>query len=72
MMVNQLRHLKQPLSNSVETLTQRVVLYDVSWQTYQASYCLIAMGDHRSSRACSTIVQVRCVLEITMPSDPHQ
>jgi Uma2 family endonuclease len=46
--------------------TQRAVLYNVSWQTYQA--LLTDMGDHRSSR----LAYDRGVLEITMPSDLHE
>lgn len=46
--------------------TQRVVLYNISWQTYQA--LLADMGDHRSSR----LAYDRGVLEITMPSDLHE
>lgn len=46
--------------------TQRVVLYNISWQTYQA--LLADTGDHRSSR----LAYDRGVLEITMPSDLHE
>lgn len=46
--------------------TQRVVLRNVSWQTYQA--LLSDMGDHRSSR----LAYDRGTLEITMPSDLHE
>jgi len=54
----------QAVPNSRDT--QRVVLHDVSWQTYQA--LLSDMGDHRSSR----LAYDRGVLEITMPSDLHE
>jgi Uma2 family endonuclease len=46
--------------------TQRVVLYNISWHTYQT--LLAEMGDHRSSR----LAYDRGVLEITMPSDLHE
>lgn len=46
--------------------TQRVVLHNISWQTYQAM--LADMGNHRSSR-----LAYDCgVLEIIMPSDLHE
>jgi Uma2 family endonuclease len=51
---------------SHQQTSQRVVLYNVSWQTYQA--LLVDMGDHRSSR-----LAYDCgVLEIIMPSDLHE
>jgi Uma2 family endonuclease len=53
-----------PLSSQGDT--QRVVLRNVSWQTYQA--LLSDMGDHRSSR----LTYDRGTLEITMPSDLHE
>ncbi|GAB4325467.1 MAG: Uma2 family endonuclease [Leptolyngbyaceae cyanobacterium] len=46
--------------------TQRVVLHNISWQTYQAM--LSDMGDHRAAR----LAYDRGVLEITMPSDLHE
>lgn len=46
--------------------TQRVVLHNISWQTYQAM--LADMGDHRAAR----LAYDRGVLEITMPSDLHE
>lgn len=46
--------------------TQRVMLHNISWQTYQA--LLAEMGDHRSSRLAFD----RGVLEIIMPSDLHE
>lgn len=46
--------------------TQRVVLHNISWQTYQA--LLADMGNHRSSR----LAYDRGVLEIIMPSDLHE
>lgn len=46
--------------------TQRIVLHNISWQTYQAM--LADMGNHRSSR----LTYDRGVLEITMPSDLHE
>jgi Uma2 family endonuclease len=45
---------------------QRVVLHNISWQTYQAM--LADMGDHRASRLAYDLG----VLEITMPSDLHE
>ncbi len=47
-------------------LTQRVILSDVSWQTYQR--LLGELGDHRSSR----LAYDQGVLEITMPSAHHE
>lgn len=47
-------------------ITQRVVLHNISWQTYQT--LLADMGNHRSSR----LAYDRGVLEITMPSDLHE
>lgn len=46
--------------------TQRVMLHDISWQTYQT--LLAEMGDHRACR----LAYDRGVLEITMPSDLHE
>ncbi len=46
--------------------TQRVVLRNISWQTYQA--LLADVGNGRSSR----LAYDRGVLEITMPSDLHE
>ncbi|MBF2050505.1 MAG: Uma2 family endonuclease [Elainella sp. C42_A2020_010] len=46
--------------------TQRVVLYNISWHTYQT--LLAEMGGHRSSR----LAYDRGVLEITVPSDLHE
>lgn len=46
--------------------TQRVVLHNISWQTYQTM--LADMGDHRAAR----LAYDRGVLEITMPSDLHE
>lgn len=46
--------------------TQRVVLHNISWQTYQA--LLADLGNHRASR----LAYDRGVLEITMPSDLHE
>ncbi len=46
--------------------TQRVMLHNISWPTYQA--LLADMGDHRASR-----LAYDCgVLEITMPSDLYE
>ena len=46
--------------------TQRVVLNNISWQTYQA--LLAELGNHRSAR-----LTYDCgVLEIAMPSDLHE
>jgi Uma2 family endonuclease len=54
------------LQNPSQENTQRVVLYNISWHTYQA--LLADMGEHRSSR----LAYDRGVLEITMPSDLHE
>ncbi len=46
--------------------TQRVILQNISWQTYKA--LLSEMGEHRAAR-----LAYDCgVLEITMPSDLHE
>jgi len=46
--------------------TQRVVLRNISWQTYQA--LLVELGNHRSAR-----LAYDCgLLEISMPSDLHE
>ncbi|MEA5468092.1 Uma2 family endonuclease [Spirulina sp. 06S082] len=47
-------------------ITQRVVLPNVSWQTYQV--LLVDLGDRRSTR----LAYDRGVLEIIMPSDIHE
>lgn len=47
-------------------LTQRVILHEVSWQTYQR--LLAELGDHRGSR----LAYDQGILEITMPSDRHE
>jgi Uma2 family endonuclease len=47
-------------------LTQRVILHDISWQTYQR--LLGELGDHRGSR----LAYDQGILEITMPSDRHE
>ncbi len=46
--------------------TQRVVLHNISWQTYQAM--LTDMGDHRAAR----LAYDHGTLEIIMPSDLHE
>ncbi|MBE9182436.1 Uma2 family endonuclease [Oculatella sp. LEGE 06141] len=55
-----------PPNTSSRRDTQRVLLRNISWQTYQA--LLSDMGDHRSSR----LAYDRGTLEITMPSDLHE
>ncbi len=51
---------------SLPLQTQRVVLNNISWQTYQV--VLAELGNHRSAR-----LAYDCgVLEITMPSDLHE
>ena len=46
--------------------TQRVVLHNISWQTYQV--LLVELGNHRSAR-----LAYDCgLLEISMPSDLHE
>ncbi len=49
-----------------QRLDQRVILYGVSWQTYQQ--LLTELGDHRNTR----LAYNQGVLEITMPSDRHE
>ncbi len=48
------------------SLTQRVTLYGISWQTY--TRILAELGDHRASR----LAYAQGVLEVTMPSDRHE
>jgi len=55
-----------PQDASSSSETQRVVLHNISWQTYQA--LLADMGNHRSSR----LAYDRGTLEISMPSDLHE
>ena len=54
------------LSYAPSSRDQRVVLHNITWQTYQA--LLADMGNHRSSR----LAYDRGVLEISMPSDLHE
>lgn len=58
--------LQNPSDQQNSQDSQRVVLYNVSWQTYQA--LLADMGDHRSSR----LAYDQGILEIIMPSDLHE
>jgi Uma2 family endonuclease len=55
-----------PLQEKPASLTQRVILYGISWQTY--TRILAELGDQRASRLAYT----HGVLEITMPSDRHE
>ncbi|MEG4322143.1 MULTISPECIES: Uma2 family endonuclease [unclassified Microcoleus] len=58
--------LVTPIKPSPETTTQRVVLSNISWQTYES--LLAEAGDKRSSRFAYS----QGVLEIIMPSDLHE
>jgi Uma2 family endonuclease len=55
-----------PTQEVPTSITQRVTLYGISWQTYQR--ILAELGDQRASRLAYT----QGVLEITMPSDRHE
>jgi Uma2 family endonuclease len=55
-----------PLENPLLTTTQRVVLQNISWQTYLT--LLAESGDRRASKFAYS----RGVLEIIMPSDLHE
>jgi Uma2 family endonuclease len=55
-----------PTQEVPTSITQRVTLHGISWQTYQR--LLVELGDQRSSR----LAYVQGVLEITMPSDRHE
>jgi Uma2 family endonuclease len=50
----------------VNSTTQRVLLHQIGWQTYQK--LLSDMGDQRSAR----LAYDRGILEISMPSDLHE
>ena len=58
--------LVTPIKPSPQKTTQRVVLSNISWQTYQS--LLAEAGDKRSSRFSYS----QGVLEIIMPSDLHE
>ncbi|WP_228057207.1 hypothetical protein [Tychonema sp. LEGE 07203] len=58
--------LVTPIKPSPETITQRIVLSNISWQTYES--LLAEAGDKRSSRFSYS----QGVLEIIMPSDLHE
>ncbi|MEG4805497.1 Uma2 family endonuclease [Microcoleus sp. ARI1-B5] len=58
--------LVTPIKPSPETTTQRIVLSNISWQTYES--LLAEAGDKRSSRFSYS----QGVLEIIMPSDLHE
>jgi Uma2 family endonuclease len=55
-----------PLQEKPASITQRVTLYGLSWQTY--TRILAELGDQRASR----LAYAHGVLEITMPSDRHE
>jgi len=55
-----------PLQDKPASITQRVTLYGISWQTY--TRILAELGDQRASR----LAYAQGVLEITMPSDRHE
>src|SRR5215831_9766910 len=54
------------LQEKPASITQRVTLYGISWQTY--TRILAELGDQRASR----LAYAQGVLEITMPSDRHE
>ena len=54
------------INPSPEKTTQRVVLSNISWQTYQS--LLTEVGDKRASR----FSYYQGILEIIMPSDLHE
>ena len=54
------------LQEKPASITQRVTLYGISWQTY--TRILTELGDQRASR----LAYAPGVLEITMPSDRHE
>ena len=58
-----------PLQEKPASITQRVTLYGIRWQTY--TRILAELGDQRASR----LAYAQGVLEITMPADrqvaPH-
>lgn len=58
--------LVTPIKPSPEKTTQRIVLSNISWQTYES--LLAEAGDKRSSRFSYS----QGVLEIIMPSDLHE
>ena len=55
-----------PTPESSASMTQRVILRRISWQTYKR--LLSELGDQRASR----LAYDQGVLEITMPSDRHE
>ncbi|HEY7494636.1 MAG TPA: Uma2 family endonuclease [Candidatus Tectomicrobia bacterium] len=55
-----------PPQEKPASITQRVTLYGISWQTY--TRILAELGDQRASR----LAYAQGVLEITMPSDRHE
>jgi Uma2 family endonuclease len=55
-----------PSQEKSASITQRVTLHGISWQTY--TRILAELGDHRASR----LAYAQGVLEITMPSDRHE
>jgi len=57
---------QMPTTAVSASMTQRVILHGISWQTYLQ--ILTELGDHRASR----LAYAQGVLEITMPSDRHE
>jgi Uma2 family endonuclease len=55
-----------PPQEKPASITQRVTLYGISWQTY--TRLLGELGDQRASR----LAYAQGVLEITLPSDRHE
>ena len=55
-----------PPQEKPASITQRVTLYGISWQTY--TRILVELGDQRASR----LAYAHGVLEITMPSDRQE
>ena len=58
--------MQMPTTAVAASMTQRVILHGISWQTY--IQILTELGDHRASR----LAYAQGVLEITMPSDRHE
>jgi hypothetical protein len=58
--------MQMPTTAVAASMTQRVILHGISWQTY--IQILTELGDHRASR----LAYAQGVLEITMPSNRHE
>ena len=58
--------MQMPTTAVAASMTQRVILHGISWQTY--IQILTELGDHRASR----LAYAQGVLEITMPSECYE